>query len=234
MFSPRDFYSKIVQYGGIDRGNLFMVNFYPSTADPMQNSDIRFFCKTAAIPGIEIASTDYKPQGYGHGMSLPQGFGSSGMSMIFILDSYNYVLRFFHNWAQRVVNYNSSTASRATSNGNLPGEFGYLRGKNGYGMTAVITKFNPHTLDITYEAILHDVYPTNVGSVNLTWDEQNAVSTLPVSFGFSEFNFSGVDAGTATGGALNRSQGEVKKLIGLGRKGQTVNDFINNNTKVTL
>ena len=189
MFSPQEFLSKLNEYGGPDKTSLFMVNFYPSgTANPMQNSNLRFFCKTASIPGIEINTVDYKPQGYGHSGSLPTGINNSGIAMIFILDSYNYILRFFHQWAQRVINYNSPASSRAEVNGKLPGEIGYLRGDNGYGMTVVVTKFNPYTSEIMYEATLHDAYPTNIGSINLTWEEQNVVSTMPVSFTYSEIS----------------------------------------------
>lgn len=227
MFSPNLFSSKIVQYGGVDKTSLFMVNIEQYSS--MESApDLRFFCKTAQIPGVDFSTTEYKPQGYGMGINLPTGVTNPGFSAMFILDSNNFVLSYFHRWAQKVLNYDASKGMLAATDGKLPYEIGYLRGETGYGATLTITKFNPYDGNLVYETVLHDVYPMNIGSVSLTWEDQNTFSTLPVSFAYSSISYSGSVQGT-TDGALNRSQGNIQYLTGLRRRGQTMNNFVDEN-----
>lgn len=228
MFSPNQFFSKLTQYGGVDRTNLFMVSIDPYSDNIESAPDLRFFCKTAQIPGIDFSTSEYKPQGYGMGISLPTGVTNPGFTSMFILDSDNFVLSYFHRWAQKVLNYDASYGMLASTDGKLPYEIGYLRGPTGYGSTLTLTKFNPYDGEVFYQTVLHDVYPINIGSVSLTWEEQNTYSTLPVSFAYSSIAFTGSKAGT-TDGYLNRAKGNVNYLSSLRRKGQTINDFINEN-----
>ena len=228
MFSPNQFFSKLSQYGGVDKTNLFMIDIERYSSDEYSSSDLKFFCKTSSIPGIDFSTTEYKPQSYGMSISLPTGVSNPGLSCIFILDSANYVLSFFHNWAQKVLNYDTSQGMLTTVDGKLPYEIGYLRGSRGYGSTMTITKFNPYEGDILYSATIHDAYPINIGSIGLSWDDQNQYSSLPVSFAYSSISFTGSKSGT-TSGNLNRSQGNIQYLSSLRRKGQTINSYVDEN-----
>lgn len=228
MFSPGDFIQKVNEYGGLDRPNLFMVMFYPANGNIDPDMNLRFFCKTTAFPGVDIATTEYKAQTYGMGGDMPTGIMNPGLSCIFILDSNNRVLSYFHRWGQKVLNYDTGSGIHSMTDGKLPYEIGYLRGPRGYGMTCVITKFNAHTREVIYEAEFRDVFPKNIGSVNLAWEDTNTYATLPVSFSFSEMSISGNQFGT-TGGDFNRGQSEIERIAGLGRRAATINEFVDAN-----
>jgi len=195
-FNIQEFKSRMDRYGGPARTNLFMVELAaPNDSNvPMPSRDLRFFCKTATIPSITIETTDYKPNNIGLSQSMPTGISNDAVECVFMLDSNHQVLSFFHEWMQNIVNYDTSNglfSPNARDADQLPYEINYKKGANGYSMRMIIKMFSVHDSSLIYECVLENAYPKTVGSLSLSWEENDTPATLPVSFSYSEMKMSG-------------------------------------------
>lgn len=203
-FNIQEFKSKMDQYGGPARTNLFTVQLAASNSSFTPNADLRFFCKTVALPSVSLETLDIKPNNIGMSQSMPTGITNDAVECIFMLDSNHQILSFFHEWMQNIVNYdmsNGSLAPNARDNQHMPYEINYKKGSSGYSMRMVISMYSSTNAQNYYECVLDDVYPKQVGSLNLSWEENDTPATLPVSFSYSSMKMSGTNSGSASNAA---------------------------------
>lgn len=236
-----DFKAKIESYGGPARGSLFMVDIMGVGSDLLPDEDVRLFCRSSTIPGIGVSTFENRPMGFGLAHHLPSGFTAEPLSCIFMLDSGHRVLNYFHSWMEKIVNFSTSKGNLSMVDGMHPYEIGF---KDEYTATMRIRFFSPVAPDNVYEVVLSGVFPTSIGSVNLAYDENDTVSTLPVGFSYSGITFSGQTEGVMTD-RFSRSTGLVERISRLGgtevqRVSQypsssfpnTIQDIINRYTRV--
>ncbi len=224
-FNINDFKAKINQYGGLSRTSFFVVNIYENSiangpsSESMPTKDLRFFCKTVTMPGINLNVSEYRPNGFGLPQSIPIGMSSDTLNCVFMMDSNHRILSYFHEWIQKVVNFDLSSGPFSSIGDRLPYEIGY---KKDYACNMEIVFYSAHDIDNFYTCTLKDVFPTQVGSINLSWEENNSVATLPVNFSYSEIKMQGTRPGNNSE-VNSRGLGYLQFLNTLGTKGQTIN-----------
>lgn len=208
--------------------------------DYIKDGDLRMFCKAANIPALTVHTLDYKPQGHGLPTQMPTSVAADGFECLFMLDSSHQVLSFFHDWVQAIVNYDTSNGLFAPNGRDpeqLPYEIGY---KSDYGMTMRVRMFSTHDPLSYYTCVLTGVFPTHVGAVEMSWENNDGYAILPVSFAFSEIKMSGTKVGpiqsyVARGlGLLEfiQSVGSTVQTFQSLRKPQNIQDGINEFTSV--
>lgn len=188
-----DFRSVIHKFDGPARPNLFYVEIFGINSQYIKNWELRAFCKTATFPGINFQTFEYRPNGYGLPTQMPSGINSEPLNCIFMLDSKHAVLSFFHEWMQKILNYSTANGSFSSINNQLPYEIGF---KKEYSATIKITYFSSDNIDSNYSVTLEGAYPTNIGSLTLSWDDNDTISLLPVNFSYEKIQFDSERFGT--------------------------------------
>lgn len=201
-----DFKARMDQFGGPDRPNMFMVEFFPTSNAIQFEGNLRFFCKSVSFPGITLATKQVRPNSHGPVFEMPYAKQYHNVSCVFILDSKNKILKWFHTWQKSV--YGEDQTLR------------YLRGPNGYGANITITKFSPYDKKVRYVCELSDAYPTELQDVTMSWDENNSYSQLPVTFAFSTYKMTGSDVSD------DSDVGLVENLPTIDARDRTVNQYV--------
>ena len=235
-FNITEFKSTLNQFGGPARTGLFEVTIQARAATNSQISprQLTFFCKTMSIPGITLSTATYDavaklPREY------PTGMQNNPVNGIFLIDSEHQILRFFHSWMQNVVNYSTAGGEMAEANGMLPFEVAY---REDYSATIIIKFYTPHprgTNNTYYETVLEGAFPTAVGEIDLSWENNDNYATLPVTFSYDKIRFTGEVQGSPTT-RFNRgvglltflnSIGSLANVVGQGLKFNGVQDAVN-------
>ncbi len=224
-FDINVFKAKLNEYGGPSKLNLFEVELTGAIGSTIiPPGDLRFFCQSVQAPGINLVLIENRPQGLGLPQSFPTSQAVETLNCSFIMDSKHQILSFFHLWMQNIINMDTSgglfSPNRRDSN-HFPHEINY---RNEYEMTMTIKYYG---VDKTlYTIKLGGVYPSQVGSLNLSWDS-DSYATLPVNFIYKEIKFQGTGAGSNFDNNT-RGFGEiVQSLTSGGPVQRTVDTFTN-------
>jgi len=194
-FNISEFKTNMDRYGGPSRNNLFVVEIYKDVPGTnMTSRDLRFFCKSVNLPGVDITTQDYKPNGFGLSRSIPIGINQSPVNAVFMLDSRHQVLSFFHRWAQQVVNYDSSGGILTSINNQTPYEVGYT---SEFSANMIIRHYSADSPFLYYEYRLNKVYPTQISDLDVSWEDNDSYSTITVNFTYSGFGYTGSQRGEA-------------------------------------
>lgn len=195
-FNISEFKATLDKYGGISRNNLFEVQFTGFEDDNgMPKKDLVFFCSSVMFPGVTLNVFDYRPNNVELTQSLPFAMGHEQLECVFMVDESHKVLEYFHRWMQKIVNYSvdgimdgPSLGTTSTNGGKqYPYEFGY---KEDYVQTMLIKKYTK-TSELVYQCSLKNVYPVNLGSATLAWDNNDSYTVMPIAFSYSDFKMSG-------------------------------------------
>ena len=239
-FSINEFKSQMDWFGGPAKGSLFQVQISGAKATSRANErDMLFFCKNATIPGMLFNSIENQQVGQMRRM-MPMGFNSEPVQSIFMLDSSSQVLSFFHSWAQQIVNYSTAAGAFGEVDGMLPFEVNY---KDEYACTVTIRHYsaNYQTSGSFYEVVLHNAFPIQIGDVDLSWENNDQYSVLPVSFQYDRIEYSGEKIGSPTApfgrgngllGLINQV-GAIGQFIGQDLVPRSITDAVNKYTRVT-
>ena len=205
------FRSNLNKRGSLARPNLFMVEITNSGSSVIEEENLRFFCKNVQIPSLTATTSPYKPYTIGPEQHMPNGIQFEPVNCIFMLDSDHAIMSFFHNWFQKIVNFNTSNGTLSSVDGMYPYEMGY---KDEYSVSMRIKFFGGPLEDNFYEVNFEEVFPTNIGSVSLSWEENDSYAILPVSFAYSGMSFSSTVTGSPQE-RFSRSNGLVEKIASL-------------------
>lgn len=246
-FDITRFKSTVDRFGGPARSSLFEVTITPYKDSASRGNEIfgarefTFFCKTANVPGVFITTAENAQVGQ-LPKQMPVGIGARPLETIFMVDSDHQVLQFFHRWAQQVVNYGTKGGPFATIDNKLPFEIGY---RDEYSARVTVKHFSTESFDNKYyEVILDGCYPTVVGDMDLSWENNDSYLTLPVSMNFKRIEYSGEKTGSPTS-RLNRGTGildilgavagfaDVVRQTTRGGRPTSIQDAVNRVTRVT-
>lgn len=238
-FNINEFKSTMYKYGGAARKNLFVVEIMngPTGNDGMNLRDIRFFCQTATVPGLNYTVSDYYPNGFGVRQSVPTAVQPDQFNAIFMLDSDHMVLRFFHQWMQSIINYNYSQGPFSQVGEQLPFEVGY---KKDFACNIVVKHYSTDSQDRYYEYVFHDAFPTQVSGIDVSWADNDSFATVTVNFAYAHMSVSGIKPGTPTE-RFSRGTGYLNFINRLGTSGQmiqqgslpqTIQDAVNRFTRI--
>lgn len=219
-FKISEFKSTMDKYGGPARLNLFEVRLENKSTEPGVSKDmtreISFFCTNVNFPGVAVeqgtmTNVAQLPT------SFPLRMTPQPISASFLLDSNHNVLSFFHNWLQRVMNFSTKGGTFGGIDadnddvGQLPYELGY---KDQYACRMTIRHYSTESLGRGgeakyYETVLDNIYPFNVGDMQLAWDSNDQFATLPVQFAYDQIHYSG----DRTGVPAQRKKGGLLETL---------------------
>jgi hypothetical protein len=217
---------------GLAKSNLFVVTIQMggnmklandlAEASKMDTRTLTFLCKSAEMPAIEVQTADFKPRGYGPSEKRPTGFELPILPTVFMVDSNFGVLKFFHRWMQTIVNYDVDGGySSEVNGGQRPYEFGY---RDEYACTIEVTIYSQNQTDKTYTYKFYNAYPTNVGSVQVSWENQAEVMNLPVQFAYDAVKVEATTTGKVTGD-FGSPNGILSFLSSINTFGQALNNL---------
>lgn len=237
-FNINEFVSNIG--GGLARDNLFMARItIPSSLKRLDSyidvSKLSFLCKAASLPSLTVEKTPFYPQGFGKAEHAASGFSFDDLRLIFMVDSNYGVLRFFENWVQTIFNYSTYVGyTHQDLRGKIPGEFGY---KNEYAATIEVIAYSHYVSDLSSKLDAKDrgtlkhtytfgnAFPTVVNGIELAWENQAQIMTLPVAFTFDKYKSDGTSFASSTRLSAQEAIAELDALSANFRP--RINDFFN-------
>lgn len=199
-FSISEFNGQINKHG-VSKQSLFVVTItLPPKLSSIENyittRDLTFLCKQVTLPGIDLNA----PMVYQHsvGMGERRAIALNDFEvvpMVFIMDSNFNTLKFFHRWAQAVVNYDTKSGR----NSQIPGsthvayQVGY---KKDYAATITVDVYSGNSpIGGKYTYVLKNAYPVNIGNITENWEDQDTYMSLNVGFTFDGMDVDGTTRG---------------------------------------
>lgn len=193
-FNVSDFKSKIAEVGGLAKANKFAVMISPppwtaAVGDSLSDSatapfNLRFLCDTTNLPGKNLNTIDYMPQGFGAVHKIPIGVTHDPLSLTFLMDGNHLVMKFFQLWLQEIINTGSSfDGPLASYKDRTDHEMSY---KSNYASSLVISFFSDDGTSIL-KYHFKDAYPVQIGSVALGWEQNDTIAKLPIEFSYSTY-----------------------------------------------
>lgn len=145
--------------------------------------NLLFLCSAAAIPGVQIQTTDIQPYGYGTIERRPTAAFFNSARMNYYVDVSSTVYQFFTKWVNCIVNFNDDAVGTRTSSGAF---FNEVRYKEEYATTITIYVYDSAGNNFL-EVQLKDAFPIEIGQVNLTWGNYNSLAILPINISYSNW-----------------------------------------------
>lgn len=219
VFNINEFKSTMNRYGGPARKNLYVVEIANApTTSGMRVNDLKFFCQSATIPGLNYTVADYYPNGFGNKQSIPTAITPDQFNCIFMVDSDYTILTFFHQWMQSVINYNYASGAFSSVNDQLPYEVGY---KKDFATKITIKHYSTDSQGY-YQYDLWDAFPTQVSGVDVSWSDNDTYATVTVNFTYSHMTTTGTVPGVPNE-RNSRGNGLLDLINRYGTAGQVIN-----------
>jgi len=193
-FNISEFKSVMNRHGGAARSSLFEVIISPANErgeflvpGVISTSDLRFFCQSVSVPGINLETSTYRPSGFGFPEFIPVSSSPDQLNAIFLLDSNHRVLTFFHRWISSVINVSGNRGDSVR--GLSPNLIEY---KDNYTASELtIRHYSTHDPFRFYEFKYSKVYPTQVSSIDMNWTARDEPATITVNFSYSRLIYQG-------------------------------------------
>lgn len=218
-FNISDFKSSVDKFGGLARPSLFEVTLTKTREvnSRIENRDLTFFCTQTNFPGINFNISTMEQVGQ-RSKFFPTGVLSEPVSTMFLVDSDHQVLTFFHNWMQKVVNYSSKSGTNGAIGNELdlqrPFEVGY---KSDYTCNMSIKHYSTESAgNKFYEVVFENVFPSMIGDLDLSWDNNDQFIRLPVVFMYDHLSYSGDRTGkqtTSNGRGILETLGDLAGFV---------------------
>lgn len=215
-----DDFRSVMARKGVARNNLYKLIITPPKGlqgaaralnmptSPSDVEDITLYCDSITLPGVSIATVDARPYGYGPSELKAHTPIFQPISATFIVDAKGYTLSFFRNWMRGIVNYTTEGKAvwRAEVNGMKAFESAYkseyetnmeLFVVSGQVESSSDSELN---LGIVSKTVINRAFPTEIGSVQLSYAFNDQYLTLPVSFSYFDWYTENLDqSGNQTG-----------------------------------
>jgi hypothetical protein len=230
-FNIHEFKGVIDQYGGNSRLSLFEVILTSRSLDNRQivpggitDSDLRFFCQSVSVPGINLDTTPYRTSGVGMPESMPMTVQPEALNCVFMLDSNHSVMSFFHRWISNVMNV---SGARGDNSRGLP--MHQIEYKNSYAAKSLVVRhYSSHNTSRFYEFQYLGVYPTQVSNIDLAWSSKDQIATITVNFSYSKMLYSG----------FSNTSFEVSQIFeglqkSVAQRGEILQNITDNITRIT-
>jgi hypothetical protein len=188
-FNISNFKAVMDKHGGPARTSLFEVEIAggPQFQNAISRDDLRFFCQSVSVPGINIDTVPHRPSGIGLPESMPMNITPDALNCVFLLDSDHDVITFFHRWISSVMNI---SASRGDTSTGLP--MHQIEYKSNYTASSMtIRHYSTSNPFRSYQYVFYGVYPTQVSPIELSWSNKDAAATATVNFSYSKIGYSG-------------------------------------------
>lgn len=225
-FNIAEFQAQIARKG-LAKSNLFFTRItLPDSIsfieEEVSTRELSFLCKSVSIPSLTVETSEFQPNGFGKHEKRPTDFRPGDLSMIFMVDSKFGTTKFFKKWMQSIVNFNTYDGyTQADPQGKLPYEFAY---KEDYAATVEVLMFSGNDADKAYHYKFGNVYPTTIGQVEASWENNAEILTLGVGFAFDKIKMDGVELGQVTSD-FSRANGFMSYISSINGYGQAINQI---------
>ena len=209
-FSLNKFRAKLNDSGinGLWQPNRYVVEIHPrAAAHPMvadKVRDMKFLCNSAALPGIQIITSDHRRQNMGTFDRRPFGVQATDIPLTFFIDQKGVVLSMFRAWTNHIINYSYTKGEHGRDRFADKGLF-----EVGY-RDEYLCDIDIFCLDQKQENIiiyhLYEAFPMQVGDVTTAWAETDNIGLLPVQFTFRTYDITYQQISAATETADTRSR----------------------------
>lgn len=175
--------------------------------------DICLYCESVTLPGLQLATTESKPYGYGPQEQKAYAPVFNQMQASFIVDAKGYTLSFFRNWMRAIVNYTSE--GKAYYRASAPGPRG---GKNAvfessykaeyetmmelYVISGVATQSTDNSLkvELVTKTTITRAFPTMLGDAVLNYGVTDQYLSVPITFSFFDWFSDNINVADVPGG----------------------------------
>lgn len=185
--------------------------------------NLKFYCLSAGVPGMQLATSQIRRYGYGPIEEKPFLPIFAPVDMRFIADGKGAIWNYFDLWIKSIVNHDArfgiNTATGLAYNGNELGGFvsgtAYpyeLNYKRDYAVDVKIKLYDP-TGKNTLSIILREAFPKFMGDSNLHWGDSNNMVLIPIQFTFIDwYNVVLVNDGSISESELSETFGAINSL----------------------
>lgn len=222
-FNINDFKAHISNRG-LAKNNLFYCSItIPTTlsntvGQTITANELTFFCKSAQIPSFDLTTVGFRPHGYGKEYKRPMEFHMSSLPLVFMVDSEFGVMKYFHKWMQSIYNFNSAATVSEDAYRKLPGEFEY---RDNYAARIELYVFSLNDVEKVYKYTFDKAYPSSIGTVDMSWENNGDVMSVPVNFEYDSVILETVGF-ESIAPDLSRQNGFVSYLSAINGFGQAI------------
>jgi hypothetical protein len=225
-FSLNKFTAKIndPKINGLWQPNRFVVKILPGAGaskfvrDNVEN--MSFLCSSAALPGVQIITSDHRRQNMGTFDRRPFGAQITDIPLTFMLDQRGTIQTLFRNWTNDIVNYSYKEGEHGKVGGRQLFEVGY---RSDY-----LCEVEIYCLDVKQENILcyhlYEAFPMQVGDITTAWSETDSFGTMAVQFTFRTYDIKVEELGSEDKPSVSKDaasiNNEQKTVKGTKNKGQ--------------
>ena len=178
-----NFKSKLITGGA--RPNLFeasivfpqtMVRFWPSK----EQEDFQFFCKATSMPASSIGVVDVPFRGR---ILKVAGDRTFEPWTVTVINEEDYAVRnAFESWANAINNLVTGTGDQNPQNYMGSGEIRQLSRKAGGRGFAGAEGATAATQEVTKTYMVKDIWPSEISSIDLSYDSSDAIEEFTVTF----------------------------------------------------
>jgi hypothetical protein len=157
--------------GGVRSNQFRCILAFPSAAQPGAAGSIaEFLCKSAAVPSMDVAPVEVMYRGRPVYFAGERTFNPWTITLY---NDNNFVLRTaFENWINAMSSPDSTTGIIAPSS---------------YQEQLSVQQLDRND-QVVAEYSLIDAFPTSVGEIQLSWDQNNQIQEYTVTFSYNYFN----------------------------------------------
>lgn len=145
-------------------------------------------CESAVIPGVNFfTNDDIRRYGIGQIEKRPYLPTFNPIRLQFVVDRNARVIKFFEDWCNGIVNYNTDLgmSPAQTFNGEGVKKPYLLKYKDAFiSPTVRIWVYNPHSIQ-TLGVKLYDAYPLATSDIDLNWGDENSAMKYSVVLQFT-------------------------------------------------
>lgn len=148
--------------------------------------ELRFWCESAEIPGVQLATHEIRRYGYGPFERKPYSANFTQSRVVLLGDAEGKNWDLFQKWIQYIHNFdfaNKGANGGVGLGGSRIFETNYLHGSTGYTTSITITVYDNTGIE-RVKVKLIDAYPTFLDSIRLNWSNNNSIMRIPVTFTF--------------------------------------------------
>jgi hypothetical protein len=147
--------------------NLYTILIGGGGKVPDISSSIALNCSAVSIPGININTHTEHRRGIGQNITYPNQRSFTELMLTFYESDYEQEKAYFSNWINSIVDPNS-------------GQLGWF---SDYSKTVVISQYN-RKQELTYQCMLGNAYPINLGGLDRGYSHDNQFSQFTVGLTF--------------------------------------------------
>ena len=173
----------INKLGGLNSGNKYTVQITPPASLNVDSRTLVFLCDTVTLPAHNISLEQVRYKGYGLSEQRANGVQFDDIQCTFYVDNSNVALGFFQKWIQLISSVDPNHADK-TFNG-VPSEmFSYP--EEYWGEITIDVQDKASNSVIKYQ--VSKAFPHSIGSIQLSWDQNDQISRLPISFTYRSYS----------------------------------------------